>query len=89
MKNSSTKILVAIVILFVVGAAVFWMTKGNTSVTNTNNPTSVASQYQATSGNSNANLDQDMNTINASLNDTNSSISNVSTSINDTPIPQP
>lgn len=77
-------LLIVIILVVVVGLGLLLIARKNVSTNYQNSlPTS-----QVTTGNTNADLQQDMNTIDTSMSNTNDASNGVSQGINDTPIPQ-
>ena len=83
-KGNTNTVLIVIAVVVILGIAGLYLAhkKLSTNYQNTSNAT-------ISSGNSNADLDTDMNTIDGSINNANSASGNVNQAVNDTPIPQP
>lgn len=79
-------LVIIIIIAVIVGITALYLIRKNASTNYQNMSNSTPS---ITSGNSDANLQQDMNTIDSSLNNANSASTSVNQGINDTPVPQP
>ncbi len=87
-RKNGNAILLVVVAIVVVGVVVLLFARNNaqTSYQNSNNP---ATTSQVTSGNSNADLQQDMNSLDTSLKGSTDAQTNVNQGLSDTPIPQP
>lgn len=86
-KGNSLIIVLVVVIVLAVGLLYLARMKFSTNYQNTTNTTT--SSYQVSSGSTNSDLQQDLNTIDSSLKDTTNSQTSVNQGINDTPIAQP
>ncbi len=86
-KSGNALLWIIILVVVVLGLLLFYFVRRSGLMQS--NANYVVPVYQPTSGSSNSDLQQDMNTVDSSLTNTTTSTTDVNSGISDTPIAQP